>query len=100
MKAKLNRQLISEKWQVQLRKLTHYSVAFFLVFVVVLYGIVLLHIKSLNNTQPSEQSVSSQVKDANVPRIDQSVVKQIQSLQDNSGSVQSLFDQARNNPFQ
>jgi hypothetical protein len=94
------RQLISEKQLRQLRRLGRYKTIFFLAFVAVLYGIVLLHINSLNGQQPSTQAVNSQVKAANVPHIDQSVVQQIQSLQDNSVSVQSLFDQARNNPFQ
>jgi hypothetical protein len=100
MKAPLKKQLISEKWQAKLRGLGHYSVIFFLIFVALIYGFVLLHINNLNTAQPSDQAVSSQVKAAHVPHIDQSVVKQIQSLQDNSVSVQSLFDQARNNPFQ
>jgi hypothetical protein len=98
--SKPKRQLISEKQLRQLRQLNRYNVIFFLAFVAVLYGLVLLHINSLDNQQPSGQAVSSQVKAANVPHIDPTVVKQIQSLQDNSVSVQSLFDQARNNPFQ
>jgi hypothetical protein len=100
MSAKPKRRLISDKWLAQLHKLSRYSVLFFLVFVALLYGIVLLHINSLNSAQPSDQAVSSQVKAAKVPNIDQSVVQQIKSLQDNSVSVKSLFDQARNNPFQ
>jgi hypothetical protein len=97
---KPKRQLISAKQLHQLRQLGRYRTVFFLAFVAVLYGILLLHINSLDNQQPSDQAVNSQVKAANVPRIDQAVVRQIQSLQDNSVSVQSLFDQARNNPFQ
>jgi len=100
MKDKVKKQLVSEKWQAKIRGLGHYSIIFFLIFVALIYGFVFLHISSLNSTQPSDQAVSSQIKAAHVPHIDQSVVKQIQSLQDNSVSVQSLFDQARNNPFQ
>ena len=95
----------------QLRKITErlndllpvakrYGLAGFIVFVVLVYGIILLRIQSLNNKQPSTDQVSSQVKAARIPHIDQSVVQQLQSLQDNSVSVQALFDQARNNPFQ
>lgn len=100
MKTKLKRQFISDDWIAKLVQLKRYSIVFFLIFVAILYGMVLLHINSLNTQQPSDQAVSSQVKAANVPHIDQSIVQQIQSLQDNSVSVQSLFDQARNNPFQ
>lgn len=100
MNAKLKRNMISDKWLAKLRMLTRYNLFFFLVFVAIIYGLVLLHINDLNSAEPSDQAVNSQIKAANIPRIDQSVVQQIKSLQDNSVSVQSLFDQARNNPFQ
>lgn len=77
-----------------------YALAGFIVFVVLVYGIVLLRLNSLNNQQPTEDQVTSQVKAARIPHIDQSVVQQLQSLQDHSVNVQTLFDQARNNPFQ
>jgi hypothetical protein len=61
---------------------------------------VLLKINSLSNVQPSSTVVTSQVKTVAIPQIDPTVVKQIQNLQDNSVSVQALFNQARTNPFQ
>jgi hypothetical protein len=61
---------------------------------------VLLRINTLGSTQPSSDAVTSQVQAARIPHIDQSVVRQLQSLQDNSVSVKSLFNQARANPFQ
>ena len=82
------------------KKLRPYSLLAFLVFVALLYGFVLLRISTLSGLQPSSDAVSSQVKAANLPHIDQSVVDQLQSLQDHSVSVQTLFNQARNNPFQ
>ncbi len=100
MNSKIKRQLISEKQLVRLDRLGRYKALFFAIFVVLLYGLVLLHINNLQNAQPSDQAITSQVKAANTPHIEQSVIQQIQSLQDNSVSVQSLFDQARNNPFQ
>jgi hypothetical protein len=77
-----------------------YALAGFIIFVALVYGIVLLRLNSLNNQQPTEDQVTSQVKAARIPHIDQSVVQQLQSLQDHSVGVQTLFDQARNNPFQ
>ena len=65
-----------------------------------LYGFVLLRINSLSNAQPSPESVTSQVKAARVPRIEQSVVNQLESLHDNSVNVQTLFNETRSNPFQ
>ena len=82
------------------RKLLPYSLLAFLVFVALLYGFVFLRINNLSSAQPTADAVSSQVKAAQLPHIDQTVVNQLQSLQDNSVSVQALFNQARSNPFQ
>lgn len=82
------------------RKLRRYSLIMFLVLVGCVYGFILWRANSLNSVQPSADAVSSQVKAARLPHIDQSVVNQLQSLQDNSVNVQALFDQERNNPFQ
>ena len=49
---------------------------------------------------PNDQAVSGQINTANLPKIGEIQVDQIKTLQDNSVSVQTLFEQARNNPFQ
>lgn len=82
------------------RKLGPYSFLIFLVFVAGLYSFVIFRVNTLSNTEPSEAAVSSQAKTAQNLHIDTAVVKQLKSLQDNSVSVQALFDQARSNPFQ
>ena len=81
-------------------KLRPYRLPVFLLLVALLYGFLLLRINSLSSAQPSPDAVSSQFKAAKLTHIDQTVIKQIKSLQDNSVNVRSLFDQARNNPFQ
>jgi hypothetical protein len=97
---KLNVQDLTEKAVVILQRVRRYSFALFLVFVALIYGFVLLRINTLSNVQPSSDAVTSQVQAARIPHIDKSVVQQLQSLQDNSVSVKSLFNQARANPFQ
>lgn len=82
------------------RQLQPYSLAIFLVFVGLIYGFILFRINSLGAVEPSPDAVTSQVKAAQIPHIDEAVVKQLESLQDNSVSVKALFDQARSNPFQ
>ncbi len=89
-----------KKLGASLKQLGRYSVVAFLIFVDGLYGFVLLRAASLSKTEPSDTAVTSQVKAAQVPHIDESTVRQIKSLQDNSVSVQALFDEARSNPFQ
>ena len=91
---------LTEKGAALLQRARQYSLILFLVFVALVYGFVLLRINSLTNAQPSSDAVTSQVRAAQIPHIDQSVLQQLQSLQDNSVSVKSLFNQARQNPFQ
>ena len=83
-----------------LGRLRQYSVVGFLVLVAGLYAFLVFSVNDLVNQQPSSDAINSQVKSANIPYIDEKVVKQLKSLQDNSVSVQALFNEARNNPFQ
>lgn len=99
-KEKPNIKDLAAKGMAVLKQVQRYSLVLFLVFVLLIYGFIFLRINSLSNVQPSNDAVSSQVKAARIPHIEQSVVKQLQSLQDNSVSVQTLFNQARSNPFQ
>jgi hypothetical protein len=82
------------------KRLQPYSLFVFLLFVAALYGFILLKIHNFSSAEPSPDAVSSQVKAAQVPHIDPAVIQQLQSLQNNSVSVQALFNQARSNPFQ
>jgi len=97
---KLNLASLRELLGTVLQKLQRYSLLLFLVFIGALYGIIIMQINSLSNMQPSSLDINNQVKAAQLPHIDQSVVKQLESLQDNSVNVQTLFNEARNNPFQ
>lgn len=83
-----------------LHKLKRYGLLMFIVLVASIYGFVLWRVNVLNSAEPTSDAVTSQVKAARLPRIDQSVVSQLETLRDNSVNVQALFDQARNNPFQ
>src|ERR1700744_5881761 len=99
-KEKLDLRAIFEKVVERLQIVRRYGFVIFLLFVTALYGFVLYRISTLNNEQPTTDAVNSQVQAAQVPHIDQSVVNQLQSLQDNSVNVKALFNQERNNPFQ
>lgn len=77
-----------------------YAALFFCVFLAVIYGFVLYRVQVLNTSEPSPTAVATQARTASVPHIDPVVLKQLQQLQDNSVSVQTLFSEARSNPFQ
>lgn len=97
---KLNLKALLDKALVKLSVLRQYSVVIFVVFVAGMYGFLLFRINTLNSTQPTADQVSVRVKAVQIPHIDEKVVQQLKSLQDNSVSVQALFNEARNNPFQ
>lgn len=79
------------------RLLPYVPIIFFLV-VAVVYGFLLYRIGNLSNAQPDQSEVSSEISQLS-PHIDQNAAKQLQSLEDHSVNVQTLFNQARNNPF-
>ena len=81
-------------------KLRRYSLVLFIIFVGLVYRFLVLRINTLSSQKPTEEAINKQVKAAKIPRIDKSVVKQLESLEDNSVDVQTLFNQARSNPFQ
>lgn len=93
-------QLIITKLIADSEKLRRYSLVLFIIFVSIVYGFLVLRINTLSSQKPTEEAINKQVKAAKIPRIDESVVKQLESLEDNSVNVQTLFNQARSNPFQ
>lgn len=98
-KQPLNTKAIVSKLTGYVQMIRPYSLIIFMVFVGVLYGVVLLKINAIVNQQPSTDAISSQVQAAKVPHFDKAVINQLKSLQDNSVSVQALFKEARDNPF-
>lgn len=76
-----------------------YMVVWFVLLLVGVYGYVLYRIQAAVTAQPSDTEISDQVQSASTPHVDPTVVDQMQSLQDRSVNVKTLFDQARSNPF-
>lgn len=79
-------------------KIAPYVPLVFFVLVATVYGIVLLRITMLSNAQPDPSAVSTQISEL-TPHIDKNAANKLQSLEDNSVNVQSLFNDARGNPF-
>ena len=80
------------------RKVGAYKVFVFFLAVALLYGFIVWRINVFSNAPASTSELSAQATAQ--PHIDQATIDKIQSLQDNSVSVRSLFDAARQNPFQ
>ena len=81
--------------------LQRYAGIIFFVAVAGVYGFVVFRINALNSIEPSDSDIQAQTsKTTAVPKIDPAVVEKLESLKDNSVNVKTLFDDARNNPFQ
>ncbi len=74
----------------------------FAVIIVVLFCFLFMvyKINQLASAEPSPDSESTAALSTKIPTIDSKAIKQIQDLEQNSPEVHSLFDAARNNPFQ
>ena len=92
----LNLKTIGPVLLASFHKLGRYAIISFIVFLAVIYGLLLFRINMLAAQEPTDEAIAS----TKSPRINKDVVNQLLELKDNSVSVQTLFDEARSNPFQ
>ncbi|MGB4966806.1 MAG: hypothetical protein WBO35_01240 [Candidatus Saccharimonadales bacterium] len=89
--------------KVILRRLLHfittYRIFIFFLLVCSLYGFIVWRINVLTTAEPTQTELKNAGQTTS-PRISKDVVEKMQSMQDNSVRVQTIFNEARNNPFQ
>jgi hypothetical protein len=88
---------LAKKW---LAKLSSHAAFAFIIVVLIAYLFVVYRISSLATVEPSASDESAALAQADIPKVNKKAISQIQSLEQNSTAVHSLFEQARNNPFQ
>lgn len=71
-----------------------------IIIVLLIYVLIVWRIGKLATAEPSPEAVDSAIAATSIPKIDQKIINQIQSLEQSSAEIHSLFNQARNNPFQ
>lgn len=76
-----------------------YAVMIFIMVMLLIISFFVFRISQYSREEPSEQAIDEKLQTVQRPRIDKTVVEKIQLLQSENIKVQSLFDQARNNPF-
>lgn len=81
------------------QKIRKYSVFVFFVVILLIFSFLVFRINILARTEPSEDAVNEKLQTIKRPKIDQDSIDKLQALQDNSVEVQTLFQQARENPF-
>lgn len=65
----------------------------------VIFGFFVFRINQFSRAEPDEAAIEERLKTAKRPKIDEAVVNKIEQLEDQNIEVQSLFNEARNNPF-
>ncbi|HUP26303.1 MAG TPA: hypothetical protein VM124_01490 [Candidatus Limnocylindrales bacterium] len=79
--------------------LKRYAVFVFVMLLLGIFGFFVLRINQYSRIEPSDEAVEEKLQAVQRPKVDQSALDKIQQLQDQNVQVHSLFDQARNNPF-
>lgn len=82
----------------KLEPLKRYAAALFVLFVLSLYGYLIMQTNAATNVEPSSAQQTAATK--RTPHVNPETVQQLEQLQDNSVSVQALFNEARSNPFE
>lgn len=96
---KLDLKSLPVKFVPLLQFLRRYAVFIFFIILLGIFGFLIFRINQFSGAEPSDDAVEEKLQSVQRPKVDQSVLDKIQQLQDQNIQVQSLFDQARNNPF-
>jgi hypothetical protein len=100
MNSNLDLHTILESFHKWFRTLNAYRNFVFFLLLTSLYGYIVWRINVLSTAPPSTADVASAQQNVQLPKIPESTVQKLQGLQDNSVRVQTLFNEARQNPFQ
>lgn len=89
---------------IYLKKLTKalkpHMIFVFIISVISIYGLLVFQINRLSSMEPSDEKINEELNTIKRPKIDQETISKIEQLEDQSVGVQSLFKEARDNPFQ
>jgi len=100
MKKQLDtKQLTAQATQI-IAFLKKYAVLIFVLIALGIFGFLVLRVRTLVSTEPSEAAIEEKIGQAKPITIDSSAVAKIQKLQATNVEVKALFDNTRDNPFQ
>lgn len=89
----------SSKIQPILQKINRFRVLLFALTFLGLYGFLTYRINQLTLQEPSQQAITDKLQSAKRITVDKESIKKLQELEEQNVKVQSLLNQARNNPF-
>lgn len=96
---KLDFKNLPEKLTPVIGFLKRYAVFISILVVLSIATFFVLRINQYSRMEPTDQAIEDKLQTVQRPKVDQTVLNKIQQLQDQNVQVQTLFDQARDNPF-
>lgn len=81
-------------------KIQKYLVLVFIVTLISLYAFLVIQISQAAQKEPSQTDITEQLSSVKKLKIDQASIDKILQLKDQNIAVQTLFEEARENPFQ
>lgn len=96
---KLDTTALLSKLQPLQKYLKQYGVFAFILVFLGTYVYLVLHIGKLIQAEPNPSTETSDIKPVNRLKIDKNAVSQMTELETQNVDVQSLFKEARDNPF-
>ena len=82
------------------KRVQKYSWFAFIISVLLIYTFLVLRISQLSQAEADDAAVAEKSSTIKRLKIDEDSVEKIQQLQDQNIAVQSLFEEARDNPFE
>ena len=68
--------------------------------VLIIYLFIVWQISQLSTADPNDTGQTTAQAESSLPKVDTEAIKQIQELEHRNSQIKSLFNGARNNPFQ
>lgn len=96
---KLSLDTILIKLQPAIKLFKQYAAFAFILVFLCAYVFLVQRIGHLIQDEPTQAAIDSKLKPVNRLKVDEEAVKKITELETQNIEVQSLFDQARQNPF-
>lgn len=82
------------------KRLSKYSSFIFIISVLLIYTFLVFRIGTLSQAEPDPSAVTEKANTVRRLKLDQGEIAKIQQLEDQNIAVKSLFESARDNPFQ
>ncbi|MES2970707.1 MAG: hypothetical protein V4702_00080 [Patescibacteria group bacterium] len=90
---------LPSKLKPELKLLRKYIVFGYFIALLMIFGFFVFRINQFSHTEPTEEAVQEKLQTVQRPKLDNAVLEKVEQLESQNIQVQSLFDQARNNPF-